>query len=478
MGFFDWLFGKSDSSAKSGSPATKKSPGALNSSAQSKPGIASRPAAPAPASPRAAKPESGINACDEKGRTRLMLAAYNDQPELVQDLIAKGADINKQDSDGRNALHYAFADHSFGPANILIEAGIDLKQIDKAGRNILFFALEKLGNPEFIETMLIQKGAEVNAADAEGLSPLGFILSMINEDRKSAHLQLPKVKMLLANKADPNARDLAGVSCFMRAVAFGLPDFVEVLLQYKADVRLADKAGNSPLINAVKMHGETGIEIYLTIVQILLTNHADPKQANLNGKTALDVAEQYGNPAMISVLQATGALDGKSINPSNQAQPQAEEDEAADANNRACLLERSGNLADALKIYDQLIVKFPNYKKAWRNKGMILAGQGKLPEALRCVQRAIEIDCAYVPALIGAGLVSGMMKEYQKAVSYYDSVLKIDPYNTDALFNKGDTLAQASMLPEAVAAFSTLLKINPNDAEAAERLEQLKAREK
>ena len=131
-----------------------------------------------------------------------------------------------------------------------------------------------------------------------------------------------------------------------------------------------------------------------------------------------------------------------------------------------------------MKIYDQLIVKFPNYKKAWRNKGMILAGQGKLPEALRCVQRAIEIDCAYVPALIGAGLVSGMMKEYQKAVSYYDSVLKIDPYNTDALFNKGDTLAQASMLPEAVAAFSTLLKINPNDAEAAERLEQLKAREK
>ena len=79
-----------------------------------------------------------INAKDSIGRTPLMLAAINGDPDRVKALIAKGADVNAQDNNQhRTALMFAANKGSADCVKALIAAGADVKTQDKYGETVL-----------------------------------------------------------------------------------------------------------------------------------------------------------------------------------------------------------------------------------------------------------------------------------------------------------------------------------------------------
>lgn len=117
----------------------------------------------------AADPES-INAEDAKGYTPLILAVYNNQPEVVDFLLQKGAKLETGDGAGNTALMGVCFKGYKDLAKLLIESGADINTRNSNGATALTFAAT-FGHLEIAE-MLLKSGADITIPDARGKTPL------------------------------------------------------------------------------------------------------------------------------------------------------------------------------------------------------------------------------------------------------------------------------------------------------------------
>jgi hypothetical protein len=107
-------------------------------------------------------------------------------------------------------------------------------------------------------------------------------------------------ELLLANKADVEAKASGGWTPLLNAVFGGNKDMVELLLANKADVNYQEEAGRSPLHIAA----ENG---YTEIAVLLLANKADVNAKNRDGLTPLHIAVALGYKEMVELLLANKA---------------------------------------------------------------------------------------------------------------------------------------------------------------------------
>jgi ankyrin repeat protein len=74
---------------------------------------------------------------DTDGSTPLMWAAERGSVELVQMLLAGGAEVNHTDQNGWNALFFATRAQSAEIVELLLNAGADATLVDAEGRSVL-----------------------------------------------------------------------------------------------------------------------------------------------------------------------------------------------------------------------------------------------------------------------------------------------------------------------------------------------------
>lgn len=92
------------------------------------------------------------------------------------------------------------------------------------------------------------------------------------------------LRYLLQKGADPNLRDGEGVTPMLMAVTLGQTDMIPILAAARANVNLGNSAGETPLIRAVQRRD-------LSEVRELIKAGADPDQADrLAGLSARDYA--------------------------------------------------------------------------------------------------------------------------------------------------------------------------------------------
>jgi ankyrin repeat protein len=105
---------------------------------------------------------------------------------------------------------------------------------------------------------------------------------------------------LLGKGANPNIRDGQGNAPLHAAALLGFTEGAELLLGRNAQVNLANNSGETPLIIAVQQRN-------VPMVRLLLTNGADPKQADrIAGKSARDYAsEDPRGAAVLKVIDET-----------------------------------------------------------------------------------------------------------------------------------------------------------------------------
>ncbi len=107
-------------------------------------------------------------------------------------------------------------------------------------------------------------------------------------------------ELLLANKADVQAKSYGGWTPLLNAVFGGHKDLVELLLRSKANINYQEDAGRS----ALHVAAENG---YTEIAALLLANKADTDARNRDGDTPLHVAAALGHKGVVELLLANHA---------------------------------------------------------------------------------------------------------------------------------------------------------------------------
>ena len=169
-----------------------------------------------------------VNASNKKGRTAFMFAVKGNTTEVMRLLIAGGARPDATDADGNNAVYYLA--QSYSPKTvkdfsekvaILEENGVMLKSEQAKGNTFYHFAARQ-NEMELLE-MANQKGLDVNAKNAEGLTPLHIAAMKAGNPEP--------LKYLLANGADK------GIHTDFDESAYQLAGENELLKDSKTDLQ-------------------------------------------------------------------------------------------------------------------------------------------------------------------------------------------------------------------------------------------------
>jgi ankyrin repeat protein len=163
---------------------------------------------------------------DNQGNTPLHRAVYGQQLNVAKLLLHDKAAVDATNNEGDTPLHIVVA--------------MQLATMFNSSMTPDWKSNEWKGTYQNIAKLLLANKADINAKDKSGMTPLHIAITL-NFGNKEA------VKFLLANNADVNAKNINGDTPLIFAVALGDDEIVERLLAHKADVNAKDNDGRTAL---------------------------------------------------------------------------------------------------------------------------------------------------------------------------------------------------------------------------------------
>ena len=272
------------------------------------------------------QPGNGVNKSTHDNRIYLHWAAGKGNLEIIEYLIAKGSNINLEDShssypitaaasngqkntavydaffkagidpkkkyqDGANLLLMAIPyDKDLALTNYFISKGMSLKDVDNDG-NTAFNYAARTGNITLLKTLL-EKGVKY--------TDNALIIAAQGSRRETNTLETYKY-LVEDLKIKPTATSKTGETVLHFLVS--KPNQTEIINYFLAkgvDANKADNEGNTPLMVAASAKETTALEQFLPIVKNINTQ-------NGKGESALTIAVKSGTPSAVELLLNKGA---------------------------------------------------------------------------------------------------------------------------------------------------------------------------
>jgi uncharacterized protein len=238
---------------------------------------------------------------------------------------------------GMTALMYAAREGHMEAAKALVEGKADLNQVSQGDK--ITPLVEAISNGHLtLAKYFLDHGADPNLASLSGLTPLYATIDVqwapkawfpqpSTGQEKVGYLEL--MKALLDKSANVNAQvgeklwfrsftndytwvDPAGATAFWRAAQSSDTAAMKLLVQYKADPKLANKSGETPLHAAAGIGWAANWSVnapmpLVDAVKYCVELGNDVNAADNRGYTALHGAAYLGDNDMINYLVSKGA---------------------------------------------------------------------------------------------------------------------------------------------------------------------------
>ena len=226
-----------------------------------------------------------VNERTEDEGTALIIASHSGHEKMALFLLSKGADPKAKDGWGITALHYALN------KGLLTLAGMRRSPTNK-------FGWERPNMPELAKALLAA-GADPNAKIEHDFPPYDY------------------APIARVNGNDHAQMSLVGVTPYLLAAASSDIDLMRVLVEARADPKIATPEGVNALLVCAGLGVERGIndeQMAIAAAKLALQLGSDVNAKKEDGRTALHAAAYLGWNDMIRLLVAKGAdLEAKDM---------------------------------------------------------------------------------------------------------------------------------------------------------------------
>jgi ankyrin repeat protein len=206
------------------------------------------------------------------------------------------------------SIHQAVIAGDLNKMKALLEADSILLELkDMHGNtplNLACFIPETWNKQPAIAKFLINKGANVNTKNKEGITPLLGICSGAGPD-------FAIVQQLIAKGADINEQDNNGRIPLLDVVIVGNLEVTKFMIEHGADINAYDKIYSNDVLNLAISFNKND-----TIAKLLIESGAKLNQKDPDGNTEIHLAAMRGFSNLIRLLVEKGA-DIYAVNKNN-----------------------------------------------------------------------------------------------------------------------------------------------------------------
>jgi predicted O-linked N-acetylglucosamine transferase (SPINDLY family) len=131
---------------------------------------------------------------------------------------------------------------------------------------------------------------------------------------------------------------------------------------------------------------------------------------------------------------------------------------------------QSGRLAEAERIYRQILAQDPNHPEVLKLLGVLAAQVGKSDAGMELIRRAIRLKPDDAEAHNNLGVILRNKGKFAEAVAAYRQAIRLKPDFAEAHNNLGIALVDVGQLDEAMAAYRQAIRLKPEYAKAYNNL--------
>lgn len=170
------------------------------------------------------------------------------------------------------------------------------------------------------------------------------------------------------------------------------------------------------------------------------------------------------DPRLMKDLQSLGYITGR-MRPGKESVREFVKT-GGEWHKQAVSLQKSGNYAEADKIFRKFLKYYPRSANIWQKAGMVSAQLQDFTEAEKRFRTSVELDPQGTAAHLDLANVLYFKKRYDEAKTEYNKVLELDPEDMFALYNLGLLLSKQGKYKEAAGCWKKYLELYPNHKNA------------